>query len=236
MAIDSLTSSLPLAADEATFVQEELLYVAGGLLVVMALAFSFLGMRKKDFPSSSQLKLLLPATALVVIVTGFAAVQTARFEQAHKREENKEAAKESAEQEAENEESFDDATEGEAADPASPSGATPDDDEEPTQTDPKVGPGAADVDMAEGRTIFTDTGCGGCHVLADAGASGQTGPDLDEAIAGWDAEQIRVAIVDPGDEVAEGYGDGIMPATYEQQLDEVQLDTLVNYLLQATKK
>ena len=31
-----------------------------------------------------------------------------------------------------------------------------------------------------GKQIFTAEGCGGCHTLADAGASGTSGPNLDE--------------------------------------------------------
>ena len=31
-----------------------------------------------------------------------------------------------------------------------------------------------------GEQIFTAEGCGGCHTLAAAGASGTSGPDLDE--------------------------------------------------------
>jgi cytochrome c6 len=30
------------------------------------------------------------------------------------------------------------------------------------------------------KQIFTAEGCGGCHTLADAGAAGTSGPDLDE--------------------------------------------------------
>jgi cytochrome c6 len=32
----------------------------------------------------------------------------------------------------------------------------------------------------DGEQIFTAEGCGGCHTLADAGAAGTSGPDLDE--------------------------------------------------------
>ncbi|MDQ1741312.1 MAG: hypothetical protein QOE53_2964 [Pseudonocardiales bacterium] len=32
-----------------------------------------------------------------------------------------------------------------------------------------------------GKQIFTAEGCGGCHTLKAAGASGTTGPDLDQA-------------------------------------------------------
>ena len=41
-------------------------------------------------------------------------------------------------------------------------------------------PKKAAVDIAEGKTIFT-TSCAGCHTLADAGAVGTVGPNLDEA-------------------------------------------------------
>ena len=35
--------------------------------------------------------------------------------------------------------------------------------------------------VAEGRQVFASAGCGACHTLADAGASGTVGPDLDAA-------------------------------------------------------
>jgi mono/diheme cytochrome c family protein len=31
-----------------------------------------------------------------------------------------------------------------------------------------------------GQQVFTAEGCGGCHTLSDAGASGSSGPNLDE--------------------------------------------------------
>jgi mono/diheme cytochrome c family protein len=230
MAIDLLTNAFALASEEAQFVDEDLLYVAGGILVLLALSMSFLGMRKKDFPSSSQLKVILPVTALVVVITGYAAIQTARFEQAERRAENEEAAKESQEQELENEEALGSETEGEAADPESGTGATPEGEGEPMGST-----GGTDASIDEGRTIFTDTGCSGCHTLADAGSDAQTGPELDAAVPELTPDEVRTAIIDPGAEVAEGFGDGIMPATYGEQLDEVQIDTLVNYLVEVTK-
>jgi mono/diheme cytochrome c family protein len=39
---------------------------------------------------------------------------------------------------------------------------------------------APSADTAKGKALFVQT-CGGCHVLADAGTTGQTGPDLDWA-------------------------------------------------------
>jgi cytochrome c oxidase subunit 2 len=228
--------AIDLANVEHTFVDKELLYVAAGVLVLLALGLSFVGMKKKDFPSSSQLKVILPITALFVVITGYAAIQTAQFEQAEKRAENEEAAAESAEEEAENEEALGSETESEAADPESGTGATEGETESPDgEGEPMGSTGSGDAVVAEGRTIFTDTGCGSCHTLADADASGTTGPDLDTAIPEMDEEQVRTAIIDPGAEVAEGFGDGIMPATYGDQLDEVQIDTLVNYLVTVTK-
>jgi hypothetical protein len=235
MAIDLLTGGPTLLASvEHTFVDKELLYVSAGVLVLLALGLSFLGMKKKDFPSSAQLKLILPITALFVVITGYAAIQTARFEQAEKRAENEEAAAESAEQEAENEEALGSETEGESADPESGTGAT-EGEEAPAEGEPMGSTGGGDAVIAEGRTIFTDTGCGGCHTLADADSAGTTGPDLDAAIPEMDEAEVRTAIIDPGAEVADGFGDGIMPATYGEELDEVQLDTLVNYLVTVTK-
>ena len=38
--------------------------------------------------------------------------------------------------------------------------------------------GGSTADLAAGKTAFTAT-CGGCHVLKDAGTSGQVGPSLD---------------------------------------------------------
>ncbi|MFY9487229.1 MAG: cytochrome c [Solirubrobacterales bacterium] len=33
---------------------------------------------------------------------------------------------------------------------------------------------------ADGKQIFADSGCGGCHTLAAAGSKGSSGPNLDE--------------------------------------------------------
>jgi cytochrome c6 len=39
---------------------------------------------------------------------------------------------------------------------------------------------AAGADLAAGKKVFTTAGCSGCHTLKDAGASGTTGPNLDD--------------------------------------------------------
>ena len=82
----------------------------------------------------------------------------------------------------------------------------------------------------DGKAVFTSQGCGGCHTLADAGTNGSSGPDLDEALEGMSAEDIRTAITDPNAEIAEGFGENVMPGNYEQSIPKEQLDALVDYL------
>jgi mono/diheme cytochrome c family protein len=95
---------------------------------------------------------------------------------------------------------------------------------------------AAEGDPAAGKEIFTASAqppCASCHTLQDAGASGTVGPNLDEVLKGKDAAFIHESIVDPDAEIATGFQAGIMPTTYEQQLDEKQLADLVAFLEQS---
>jgi cytochrome c2 len=209
---------LPLLASvEKGFFDSTFLYLAGGALVVFALVVSFLGLRKEDFPTGSQLRVISAITVVLVVATGFGAVENARFEQAERRAENEEAAREAAEETEAREEAEAPLGEGEAAGPgAAETGA--------------AGAGGGENLLASGRRIFDDFGCGDCHALADADASGTIGPDLDEAVSGMSPGDIRTAIVDPGAEVAEGYPEGVMPDDFGGQLNEVELDTLVAYL------
>ncbi len=80
---------------------------------------------------------------------------------------------------------------------------------------------------------FFATNCGGCHTLSQAGTTGTTGPDLDQALSGQDAAQIAESIVDPDAQIAPGFGPGVMPQNYEQTLTPDQLKQLVAYLMQA---
>jgi cytochrome c oxidase subunit 2 len=82
----------------------------------------------------------------------------------------------------------------------------------------------------DGKTVFTENGCGGCHALADAGAEGGTGPDLDETLADEDAAFIEESIVDPDAEIAEGFEAGLMPKMYEQTIQGREREALVEYL------
>lgn len=85
-------------------------------------------------------------------------------------------------------------------------------------------------DAAAGKTVFSSAGCGSCHTYAEAGTSGQVGPNLDDVLQGKDAQFIYTSIVDPDAEIADGFSAGIMPKNYGEQLDEKQLVDLVAFL------
>ncbi len=67
-----------------------------------------------------------------------------------------------------------------------------------------------------GKQIFTTEGCGGCHTLADAGASGTSGPNLDEVAP--DAATVAAKVKSGG---------GSMPSF---DLPAPELDALAEYV------
>ena len=113
-------------------------------------------------------------------------------------------------------------SESEAAEPAETTTTT-----ESTTTAP-----APTGDAAAGKAVFTNSGCGACHTLKEANASGKVGPDLDTALKGKDAAFIHESIVDPGAEIAPGYSN-IMPPDFGKSLSPKQIDDLVALLSQA---
>jgi len=88
-----------------------------------------------------------------------------------------------------------------------------------------------------GEQIFTAAGCAACHTLAKANASGNIGPSLDELAQvageqeGSPEDYVRESVIDPDAVVAEGFQAGVMPA-YEGRLNDEQLQTLAEYLLE----
>lgn len=72
---------------------------------------------------------------------------------------------------------------------------------------------------ADPKELFAASGCGGCHVLADAGASGTIGPNLDETMPALEAviEQIT-------------NGGGGMPA-FGDRLSAEQIRALAEYIV-----
>jgi mono/diheme cytochrome c family protein len=101
---------------------------------------------------------------------------------------------------------------------------------EEAQPPPAPVPAPAQGDPAAGRQVFQTQGCGGCHTFSAAGTNGTTGPNLDEALQGKDAEFVRESIVDPNEEIASGFAPNVMPQDYGQQLTQKQVDDLVAFL------
>jgi cytochrome c oxidase subunit II len=105
------------------------------------------------------------------------------------------------------------------------------------------GGGAGALSAADAKKLFVsgdaDTGataCGTCHTLADAGATGQVGPDLDKVLKGKDAAFIKQSILDPNKVIAPGFQPNIMPPNFGDTLSAQQVDALVKYLSDVTNK
>ena len=77
-------------------------------------------------------------------------------------------------------------------------------------------------DPTAGKAVFTSAGCVGCHTLADAGSTGNVGPNLDEAKP--DSELVVTRVTK---------GMGVMPA-FAGQLTDQQIADVAAYVVQAT--
>jgi mono/diheme cytochrome c family protein len=105
-----------------------------------------------------------------------------------------------------------------AAEPGPPPSAEP---AEPPAAEPPP-PAAPAGDPTAGKELFAANGCGSCHALADAGASGAIGPSLDETKPPYDLVVERVT-----------NGKAPMPA-FKGQLDDQQIADVAAYVVQAT--
>jgi cytochrome c oxidase subunit 2 len=96
--------------------------------------------------------------------------------------------------------------------------------------------GAVAGDANAGKAVFASAGCSGCHTLAQAGATGTVGPNLDTAIKG-DAGStplaafIKESIVDPDKVIAKGYTAGVMPTNFGSSLSSTDIDNLVALIM-----
>jgi mono/diheme cytochrome c family protein len=77
-------------------------------------------------------------------------------------------------------------------------------------------------DASAGEQVFASAGCGGCHTLSAAGASGNVGPNLDEAKPNHALVIDRVS-----------HGKGVMPS-FEGQLDDQQIEDVAAFVVQST--
>jgi cytochrome c oxidase subunit 2 len=107
---------------------------------------------------------------------------------------------------------------------------------DPPEDEPTESP--SDV-MELGRDLFGSVGCAACHTLADASATGLTGPILDgisetaktreDNVTAHD--YIQKSILAPNSFVVDGFPASLMPHNYEQRMTEEELEILVEYLL-----
>jgi len=111
---------------------------------------------------------------------------------------------------------------------------------ERTEDAARGGGGGGGGAAPDGRALFVEgdgdsAACGACHTLRAAGTNAATGPDLDAALRGQSAAQIREAIVNPNAEVPEGYAPGLMPQNYGQVYSREEVDAIVDYLVESTR-
>jgi cytochrome c oxidase subunit II len=91
--------------------------------------------------------------------------------------------------------------------------------------------GAGGGEAPDGKTIFTgDANCGSCHTLADAGAKGTVGPNLDEVVPDLSKPEIKQSIADPNAKITEGFSPGIMPGNFQETLGDDGVNAVVDYL------
>jgi mono/diheme cytochrome c family protein len=86
-----------------------------------------------------------------------------------------------------------------------------------------AGTGVTAEKPTDGKSIFT-ANCGSCHTLADAGTSGNVGPNLDDAKPPKELVVERVT-----------NGQGVMPS-FKDSLDEQQIKAVADYVSSAAGK
>jgi mono/diheme cytochrome c family protein len=77
-------------------------------------------------------------------------------------------------------------------------------------------------------------GCGSCHTMKAAGATGAIGPNLDKELTADPAADTLESVVDPNKEIVPGYSANIMPTNYGTALTTQQLNALVHYVYDST--
>lgn len=79
------------------------------------------------------------------------------------------------------------------------------------------------IAAADGKAIFAEAGCGGCHTLGAANASGTVGPNLDQSKP---SKQLAI------DRVTNGRG--AMPA-FKDSYSAAQIEAVADYVVASTK-
>jgi mono/diheme cytochrome c family protein len=78
--------------------------------------------------------------------------------------------------------------------------------------------GGSGSQAAQGKQVFASAGCGGCHTLKDAGATGNVGPNLDQLKPSQAKVAHQVTV-----------GGGPMPA-FKGQLTPAQIQAVATYV------
>jgi mono/diheme cytochrome c family protein len=94
----------------------------------------------------------------------------------------------------------------------------------PAQPTERVPPAYAKGLPAAGRIVFKTKGCTACHTLADAGATGTVGPNLDEV-----KPTLGIAV----DRLLNGKG--AMPS-FKSQLSTKQISDVAAYVVKASRQ
>ena len=89
------------------------------------------------------------------------------------------------------------------------------------RSEDSAAPAATPADVAHGKQLFLSAGCAGCHTLADAGATGTVGPNLDAAHPSDSLVTERVRD-----------GKGVMPS-FAGELDDAEIAAVAAYVSQA---
>jgi mono/diheme cytochrome c family protein len=101
---------------------------------------------------------------------------------------------------------------------AEDAGGGPPPPEAPTPEAPPAETGADESGEVSGKEVFAAAGCGSCHTLADAGTTGNVGPNLDEAQPPAELVVERVT-----------NGRGVMPS-FRNQLSEEEIRAVADYV------
>lgn len=90
----------------------------------------------------------------------------------------------------------------------------------PVRAQPGEVAGGGEGEAKDGEAIFAEAGCGGCHELAAAGASGNVGPSLDESKPSKELTVDRVT-----------NGRGAMPA-FKDSYSEQEIEAVADYVVE----
>jgi mono/diheme cytochrome c family protein len=180
-------------------------YVLGISLVLVALGVSFGGLRFEKFPPSRGI--LVGGTLAIAVLVG--ATMTFAWRNAEDEQSSRDAEL--------------------ASEAATSTTAT-------TSTTSTNGTTSTTTTASvDGSQVFESAGCSGCHTLAAAGSTATTGPDLDAVLKGKTADFIKMSIVDPNAEIANGYPPDVMPQDFGTRLSTEDIDAVVQYLVDSTQ-